>query len=151
EAGRVQEIEKAFARRIAAAPDRFRDQLPAEGSKAAVLRALDEWQRGAPDYDRMSRQLADYVRRQIDQLHAMTTALGAVESVFFRGVGPGGFDIYGVKFASGLAEFRILAAADGTIEAMLFRPDGDGTPGEVAACEQEPTIKPAPRATPIQI
>jgi hypothetical protein len=151
DAARARQIANAFARRIAAAPERFRDQLPAEGSKAAVLRAIDEWQRGAPDYDRMSRPLADHVRRQIDQLHAMTTALGAVESAFFRGVGPGGFDIYGVKLANGLAEFRIIAGPDETIEAMLFRPDGDGTPGDVVACAQEQTLKPAPGAVPIQV
>jgi hypothetical protein len=151
DAERALEVENAFARRVAAAPDRFRDQLPAEGSKAAVLRAIGEWQRGAPDYERMSWHLADNVRRQIAQLHAMITALGAVESVFFRGVGPGGFDIYGAKFASGLAEFRILVGADGTIEEMLFRPDGDGTPGEVAACAQEQISKSAPSAVPIHM
>jgi hypothetical protein len=150
-AERAQEIENAFARRVAAAPDRFRDQTPAEGSKAAVLRAIDEWQRGDPDYDRMSMHLANNVRRQIAQLHAMVTALGAVESVFFRGVGPGGFDIYGAKFASGLAEFRVLLGSDGTIEDMIFRPDGDGTPGEVTACVPEPTLKPALGAVPIQL
>jgi hypothetical protein len=151
DAGRAQEIENAFARRVAAAPERFRDQLPAEGSKAAVLRAIDEWQRGAPDYDRMSTLQADHMRRQITHLHDMIAALGAVESVFFRGVGPGGFDIYGAKFANGVAEFRILVTADGNIEDMIFRPDGDGTPGEVAACAQEQMLKPAPGAAPIQV
>jgi hypothetical protein len=151
DAGRAHEIENAFARRVAAAPDRFRDQLPAEGSKDTVLRAIDEWQRDAPDYNRMSRPLADYVRRQIAQLHTMAMMLGAVESVFFRGVGPGGFDIYGIKFVRGLAEFRILAGPDGTMEDMIFRPDGDNTPGEVASCMQEQTFKPAPDAAPIQL
>ena len=40
----------------------------------------------------------------------MFTALGPVESVFFRGVGPGGYDIYGAKFANGFAELRILTS-----------------------------------------
>jgi hypothetical protein len=151
DAERALEVENAFARRVAAAPDRFRDQLPAEGSKAAILRTIDEWQRGAPDYDRMSRHLVDNVRQQSAELHAMITALGAVESVFFRGVSPGGFDIYGAKFASGLAEFRMLVGSDGTIEDMIFRPDGDGTPGEVAACAQEQTLRWTPGAAPIQI
>ncbi len=151
DAERAQQIENAFARRIAVAPDRFRDQLPSEGSKAAVLRVIEEWRRGAPDYDRMSRHLGDNVRRQLPQLHGTITALGAAESVFFRGVGPGGFDIYGAKFASGLAEFRILAGSDGNVEDMIFRPDGDGTPGEVVACAQEQTLRRTPGAVPIQI
>jgi beta-lactamase regulating signal transducer with metallopeptidase domain len=151
DAARAREIENAFARRVAVAPDRFRDQAPADGSKAAVLWAIDDLQHEAPGYGRMSRQLADSVRRQFARLHAMIAALGEVESVFFRGVGPGGYDIYGVKFASGLAEFRILVGVDGTIEDMIFRPDGDGTPGEVAACAQEQILKPAPTAVPIQL
>jgi hypothetical protein len=81
----------------------------------------------------------------------MVAALGAVESVFFRGVGPGGYDIYGAKFANGLAEFRILATADGNMEDVIFRPDGDGTPGEVAACAQEQMLNPAPGGAPIQV
>src|SRR5262249_38735018 len=39
DAVRAQAIENAFTRRVAAAPDRFKDQAPADGSKAAVLRA----------------------------------------------------------------------------------------------------------------
>jgi hypothetical protein len=151
DAARAQAIENAFAHRVAAAPDRFRDQVPADGSKAAVLRAIEELQRGAPRYERMGEQLADNVRRQISQLHALITALGAVESVFFRGVGPGGYDIYGAKFASGFAEFRILVGADGNIEDMTFRPGGDDTPGEMVTCSQEQALKSLPRTAPIQL
>jgi hypothetical protein len=59
----------------------------------------------------MSAPLAGKIRRQASELQAMFKAFGAVESIFFRGVGPGGYDIYGVKFANGVAEFRILLAA----------------------------------------
>jgi hypothetical protein len=151
DADRARAIEDAFARQIAAAPDRFRDQVPADGSKAALLRVIDELQRGAPRYERMSEQLADNVRRQISQLHEMITAVGAVESVFFRGVGPGGFDIYGAKFAGGFAEFRILAGSDGHVEDMVFRPGGDDTHGGVVTCAQEPALKSLPRTAPIRL
>jgi hypothetical protein len=151
DAVRAQAIASAFARRVAAAPDRFKDQAPADGSKAAVLRAIEELQHGAPRYERMSEQLADNVRRQISQLHAMTTALGTVESVFFRGVGPGGYDIYGAKFAGGFAEFRILVDPDGNIEDMIFRPNGDDTPGGMVTCAQEQTLRSLPRTAPIRL
>ena len=151
DAARAQEIESVFARRFAAAPERFRDQAPTDGGRAAVLRAIDELQRGAPRYDRMNAQLADNVRRQIAQLHAMLTALGTVESVFFRGVGPGGYDIYGAKFAKGFAEFRILLGPDGTTEDMIFRPDGDDTPGGTVACAQEQTLKRSSGTAPIKL
>jgi beta-lactamase regulating signal transducer with metallopeptidase domain len=151
DAERAQEIENAFARQVATAPDRFKDQLPTDGSEAAVLWAIDDLQRGAPSYGRMSKPLADIARRQIAQLHAMLTALGTVESVFFRGVGPGGYDIYGAKFASGLAEFRVRLATDGIIEDIIFRPDGDSTPGEILSCAQEQALKAARDTVPIQL
>jgi hypothetical protein len=151
DAGQAEAIGSAFARRVAAAAGRFQDQAPADGSRDAVLRVIDDLRREAPGYGRMSPQLADIVRRQMTSLHATVTALGAVDQVFFRGVSPGGFDIYGVKFAGGLAEFRILLDADGTIEDMIFRPDGDGSQGEVAACLQERTLKPQPGGAPIKL
>jgi hypothetical protein len=151
DAERAQEIENAFARQVATAPDRFKDQLPADGSEAAVLWAIDDLRRGGPTYGRMSKHLADIARRQIAQLRTMLAALGAVESVFFRGVGPGGYDIYGAKFASGLAEFRVRLAPDGNIEDIIFRPDGDSTPGEVLSCAKEQTLKALGDTVPIQL
>jgi hypothetical protein len=151
DANRAQAIENAFARWIATASGRFRDQAPADGSRAAVLWAIGDLQRDDPSYARMSPHLADSVRRQFATLHAMMTTLGAVDQVFFRGVGPGGYDIYGAKFASGIGEFRILVGSEGYIDDITFRPDGDGTAGDVAACAQEPTLKSTPGGAPIQV
>jgi hypothetical protein len=148
--GRAQLIEGAFARQLATAPDRFKDQLPADGSKSALLSAIHDLQRGAPGDERIG-QMAENVRRHVAPLHAMLTALGAVESVFFRGVGPGGYDIYGAKFAAGLAEFRVRLAPDGNIEDIAFRPDGDGTPGGVLTCAQERTLTPVTQTVPIEL
>jgi BlaR1 peptidase M56/Domain of unknown function (DUF3471) len=148
--GRAQSIENGFARQVATAPDRFKDQLPADGSKSALLRAIDDLQRSAAGDERIG-QMAENVRRRVAPLHAMLTALGTVESVFFRGVGPGGYDIYGAKFAGGLAEFRVRLAPDGTIEDIAFRPDGDGTPGEILNCAREQTLKAVGDTVPIQL
>ncbi|HXW23752.1 MAG TPA: M56 family metallopeptidase [Xanthobacteraceae bacterium] len=144
-------IEAAFARRIAVAPDRFRAQAPTPGSRDALLRAIAEWREGAPDYARMSPHLGDVVRKQLPQLTAMLVALGPVQSVFFRGVGPGGYDIYGAQFANGTANFRLSLAADGTTDDILFHPSGDDTPGDVIACTQEPIIKPGAGTVPIRL
>jgi beta-lactamase regulating signal transducer with metallopeptidase domain len=145
------EIESMFARRIAAVPDRFRDQAPAPGSRVALVRTIEELQQGAPDYARMSSHLADAVRPQLARLQGMLVALGRVQSVFFRGVGPGGYDIYGAQFANGSAEFRLSVAPDGTTDDIIFRPNGDNTPGEVVACTQEATLKPTPGTAPIRL
>jgi len=144
-------IEEEFARRIAEVPDRFRDQTPMPGSKEAVLRGIADMQRGAPNYDRMSAPLAAKVRREASQTQSMFKALGAVESIFFRGVGPGGYDIYGVKFANGFAEFRLLLGTDGKADDVIFRPDGNGAPGGVAGCSDERGLKSQGDTAPIKL
>jgi hypothetical protein len=147
----ARKLEDEFARRIARVPDRFREQTPASGSKEAVLKGIADMQRGAPNYDRMSASLAAKIRPQASQLQAMFKALGAVESIFFRGVGPGGYDIYGVKFANGFAEFRLLLRADGKADDVIFRPDGNDAPGGVMACSEEPGLRARDETAPIRL
>ena len=40
----------------------------------------------------------------------------------FKGVGPGGADIYTVKFENGSLEYRLWLAPDGKIESANVRP-----------------------------
>jgi hypothetical protein len=144
-------VEEDFARRVAEAPDRFRDQTPAPGSKEAILRGIADLQRGTPEYDRMSPSLAAKIRQDADELHAMFVSLGEVEQIFFRGVGTGGYDIYGVKFANGSAEFHILLGADGKAEDALFRPDGTDEPGSILSCAKQAGLKAQGSHSPIKI
>jgi beta-lactamase regulating signal transducer with metallopeptidase domain len=148
---RAKTVQDEFARRMADVPDRFRDQAPQPGSKEAILRGIADLQRGAPNYERMSASLAVKIRRQAAELEAMMNAFGAVESIFFRGVGPGGYDIYGVKFAKGFAEFRFLMGADGKAEDVIFRPDGNEAPGGIAACSSEAGLKGSDDSAPIKL
>ena len=144
-------VEQQFEQRIAAAPDRFREQTPLAGSKEAILRGIEDLQRGAPNYERMSASLAAKIRGQFSELQAMFKALGTVESIFFRGVGPGGYDIYGVKFANGVAEIRFLMGANGKAEDVIFRPDGDDSPGGVLACTAEQGLRAKSETAPIKV
>src|SRR5262249_61360107 len=121
-----------------------------DGGKAALRGAHQALQRGVRGDEQVT-QMAENVRRHIAPLHAMLITLGAVESVFFRGVGPGGYDIYGAKFASGLAEFRVRLGPTGAIEDIGFRPDGDGTLGEILTCAQEQTLRAARDTVPIRL
>jgi hypothetical protein len=148
---RARMIEDEFARRLSEVSERFKDQVPAPGSKEAILRGIEDMQRDAPNYDRMSTSLAAKVRREASQLHAMFKALGAVESIFFRGVGPGGYDIYGVKFANGFAEFRLLLGADGNADDVIFRPDGNDAQGGAAACSDEAGLRSRGETAPIKL
>jgi hypothetical protein len=151
DAARARAIESEFARRIAQAPDRFRLQVPSDGTKEAVLRGIEDLRRGTPSYDRMSVSLAAKIQHQEKELHAMFVALGATQSIFFRGVGPGGYDIYGVKFANGSAEFRVLLGADGRAEDVLFHPYGNDEPGDVLACSNEHAVRARAGEAPIRM
>ncbi|OAF04923.1 antirepressor regulating drug resistance protein [Bradyrhizobium centrolobii] len=144
-------IEADFARRIAEVPDRFREQVPAAGGKEAILRGIEDMRRGTPNYDRMSAPLAAKIHLQLDELHATFLALGAVESIFFRGVGPGGYDIYGAKFENGTAEFRLLLEPDGKVADVIFRPDGNDELGGIVACSEEASVRGRAGTSPIRI
>jgi hypothetical protein len=109
------------AAKAEAAAKRFKEQKPAPGSEAALRRAIEELRLGQPDYARMSPGFADVTRQQLPDLKSTVIQLGAVQSVTFKGVGPGGRDIYEVKFENGLTEFRIGLMPDGKIEGMGFR------------------------------
>jgi hypothetical protein len=48
--------------------------------------------------------------------------LGELQSIAFKGVGPGGADIYTCKFANGAVEYRIWLGSDGKLESANLRP-----------------------------
>jgi len=100
---------------------RFKDQTQAPGSEAALRRNIDELRLGEPKYELMSAGLASVTRQQLPQIKASISQLGAVESVTFKGVGPGGADIYEVKFEHGSTEWRIMLESDGKIASVGFR------------------------------
>ncbi|WP_295854922.1 M56 family metallopeptidase [Tardiphaga sp.] len=151
DSARAQAIAADAARRIAEAPDRFRGQAPLPGSKEAVLRGIADLRKGTPNYEQMSAALGAKIRRQTAQMSPMLRALGDVESIYFRGVGPGGYDIYGVKFENGLAEVRLLLAADGKAEDVQFRPDGDNSLGHMLPCSREARLKQQGGIAPISV
>jgi hypothetical protein len=83
---------------------------------------MEELRLGKPTYDLMSTGLATATRQQLPQLQSMITGLGALQSVNFKGVGPGGADIYQVKFEKGSLDYRIWLGSDGKIESANVRP-----------------------------
>jgi beta-lactamase regulating signal transducer with metallopeptidase domain len=150
-ADRAMMIEERFARRIAEVPDRFRAQTPFPGSKDEVLRAIADMQRGTPNYSRMTAPIAAKIRRQASELESVFKALGPVESAFFRGVSGGGYDVYGVKFVKGTAEFRVLLDPDGKIDDVIFRADGNERVGGIIPCTSEGNLRAQADTTPIHV
>lgn len=110
-------ISAAEARQLAdelAAKVRNKTQDPA--TEAALRRTIDEIRAGKPDYDRMSPTLAFITKLQLSDLHGAVNGWGALKSITFKGVGPGGADIYDVEFDNHATEWRILLGADGRSE-----------------------------------
>ena len=134
------DIDAAFQRRIAAAPDRFTNQAPMPGGEATLRRAIEQWRSGSPNYAQMSPQLADDIRKRLPRLDAMFRALGALQSISFKGVGPAGMDLYSARFDHGSVEVALALAPEGRLESLFFDPQGDSTPGGVADCALESTL-----------
>ena len=106
---------------IAAGIKRFKDQTQDPRTEAALRRGIDELRLGQPKYEEMSSGLANVTRQQLPQLTAMIAQFGAVKSVTFKGVGPGGADIYEVSFENGSTEWRILMQSDEKIASVGVR------------------------------
>ena len=101
---------------------RFKEQKPAAGSEAAVRRMVEGVVAGKPDYDLMSPGLANLTRQQLTALQSTFAGYGALRSITFKGVGPGGADIYQVKFEKASIDYRIWLTPDGKVESVNFRP-----------------------------
>ena len=120
---RLKRIDVAQAvRQQAAIAKRFADQTALPGSEAAMRRVIGEIAAGQPDYAKMGDGLAQATRAQLPGLQGQFAKLGALQALTFRGVGPGGADIYEASFAGGKLEFRMALGGDGVIEALTMRP-----------------------------
>ena len=113
---------KAVLDAVADFDRRFKEQKPAAGSEGAVRHMIEGLTAGKPDYDQMSPGLANVTRQQLSGIQSTFTGLGALQSITFKGVGPGGADIYQVKFEKGALDFRIWLSPDGKVDSANFRP-----------------------------
>jgi cyanophycinase len=115
-------VTEESAARAAVAAQRYKDQKPAPGSEAALKQDIESVALGEPKYELLGQGLADVTRRQLPQLKATLSQLGALQSIAFKAVAQNGMDIYDVKFEHGSTEWRIALNADGKIVGLLFRP-----------------------------
>jgi hypothetical protein len=92
------------------------------GSEAAIRRSVDELARSQPNYEKMSPNMQQVTRAQLPGLNKLIADMGALKSVTFREVGPGGMDIYDVVFANGSLMWSIALDEQGrTISAGIQR------------------------------
>jgi hypothetical protein len=110
----AKQLEDALAKR-------FKDQTAAPGSEAATRKLIDQMQRKQVDYQQFTPEFAALARQNAAQVEGLIESLGPIQSVTFKGVGPGGADIYEVKFDNGMVDWRIVLTADGKVAGVGIR------------------------------
>lgn len=112
---------KLLLEAAAAQAKRIKDQTAAPGSEAALRKMIAAVGAGKPDYDSMSPGLAEETRLLLPELQSMISRLGAVQSMAFERVSPGGADIYLIAFEKGALEGRVRLAAGGKIDVAVLQ------------------------------
>jgi DNA-binding CsgD family transcriptional regulator len=119
---------------------------PAAGTEAALRRLVAGLASGAPDYDKLSPQFAEIVRRDLPMTHRMFGAMGELRSATFRGRGTGGDDVYDLVFANGEVIMSAALDANGRIADSILQPVGPPrervfTPGSVPTAGTEAALR----------
>jgi DNA-binding CsgD family transcriptional regulator len=97
--------------------------LPATAGTEAALRSLVAGlARGSPDYDKLSPQFAEVVRRDLPMTHPMFRGMGELKSVTFRERGPRGDDAYNLVFANGEMIMSAALDAEGRMAGGILQP-----------------------------
>jgi CubicO group peptidase (beta-lactamase class C family) len=121
---RAKRLDDAASAKIAAAfaeqNKRVRDQTPATGAEAALRGLIEGLIKNDPDYSKMSSVFAELTRRQLGSLHARFKQLGAVTSISFKRVDPGGSNVFDVGYEKGKDEWTIGFGPDGEIVSAGF-------------------------------
>jgi D-alanyl-D-alanine-carboxypeptidase/D-alanyl-D-alanine-endopeptidase len=119
---RAARIEESEAKELEAAVERrFKDQTPQPGGEAALRRLIDQLQHRQVNYEEYTPEFATVARQQETTLESLIESFGALQSVAFKGVGPGGADIYRLEFNQASVECRILLAPDGKVAFGVIR------------------------------
>ena len=103
------------------------DSVPTPGTEAALRRLVTGLASGSPNYDKLSPQFAEVVRRDLPRMQPLFSSMGELKSVTFRGRGEMGDDVYNLVFANGGVIMSAALDADGRMVGGILQPVG--TPG----------------------
>ena len=96
--------------------------VPTPGTEAVLRRLVAGLASGSPDYNKLSPQFAEVVRRDLPMTHPMFNSMGELKSVTFRGRGPMGDDVYDLVFAKGGVRMSVALDADGRMTGGMLQP-----------------------------
>jgi DNA-binding CsgD family transcriptional regulator len=109
---------------VPSAPSAAPSSVPTAGTEAALRRLVAGLASGSPDYDKLSPQFAEVVRKDLPMTHPMFKTLGALKSVTFRGRGMLGDDGYDLVFANGKVLMSVVLDAEGRMAGGILKPGG---------------------------
>jgi len=101
--------------------------VPTAGTEAALRRLVAGLASGSPDYDKLSPQFAEIVRRDLPMTHGLFSSMGELKSMTFRGRGAMGDDTYDLVFAKGEVIMSAALDGDGRMAGGILR--SAGSPG----------------------
>lgn len=107
---------------VTSAPPAATSSVPTAGTEAALRSLVAGLARGSPDYDKLSPQFAEVVRRDLPMTHAMFSGMGELRSVTFRERGARGDDVYNLVFANGEVIMSAALDAEGRMAGGILRP-----------------------------
>lgn len=100
----------------------IRSNAPSPGTRASLLRYIDSLEKGQPNYQEMTPELAALVRKELPLVEGTIRKMGAFQSLQFKQVNAAGMDTYDANFAHGRLEYAIAPlSADGKVVARGFR------------------------------
>jgi DNA-binding CsgD family transcriptional regulator len=95
---------------------------PTAGTEAALRTLVAGLASGSPEYNKLSPQFAEIVRRDLPMTHPWFNSMGELKSVTFRGRGEMGDDIYDLAFAKGGVIMSAALDAEGRMAGGILRP-----------------------------
>jgi hypothetical protein len=98
-----------------------RVSVPTAGTEAALRRLVAGLASGSPDYDKLSPQFAQVVRRDLPMTHPLFSSMGELKSVTFLGRGDMGDDVYNLVFVKGGVIMSANLDADGRMAGGFFQ------------------------------
>jgi DNA-binding CsgD family transcriptional regulator len=96
--------------------------VPTAGTETALRRLVAGLASGSPDYDKLSPQFAQVVRRDLPMTHPLFSSMGQLKSVTFLGRGETGDDVYNLVFAKGGVIMSAALDADGRMTGGILQP-----------------------------
>jgi Peptidase family S41/N-terminal domain of Peptidase_S41 in eukaryotic IRBP len=85
---------------------------PLPGAEAVVKASVQGFISGAPRYDLMTAEIADFMHADAANTHDLIAPLGVLQSVTFLALNAAGMDTYELKFANGRSVWSVALSPD---------------------------------------